>query len=248
MVFRNIVFCAVIAGLVSGLVYGVFQQLQVAPIIHAAEEYEVSDHHSDPLQQTGEDQHDTHSHDAWSPSDGFSRTIATIGANILVGIAFALFLISLMAWHNHQSSKSNINFISGIGWGLALLISFFIAPAMMGLHPEVPGTIAANLENRQIWWVSCVVATAAGIACIYYGPIWVKIIGLVLLALPHIIGAPSTGPLAFANTDEDAVAALTALSQQFYRMTTVGMVLFFITLGATCGYFTRRLVKLDLAD
>ena len=44
---------------------------------------------------------------------------------------------------------------------------------------------------RQLWWFGTAIATAAGLGLIAFGrgAIW-KALGVVALALPHIVGAP----------------------------------------------------------
>lgn len=247
MVFRNIVFSALVVGLVTGILYGVFQQAQISPIIYAAESYEVvqagSGHSHDDGEAAG------HSRGPWAPADGGERIVFTFAANVLTAFAFAIFLISLMALHNHKSERPPVDALKGAGWGVAALLTWFVAPAVFGLHQEVPGTQAAALEARQAWWVFCVAATGAGIAVLYYAPVKLKVLGLVLAALPHVVGAPHPeGGLAFANDDPQAVAALTDLSHQFFWMTAAGMVIFCLLLGVLSGFMTRRYVTLEPAE
>ena len=61
------------------------------------------------------------------------------------------------------------------------------APALM----PMPGTIAAEVSERQLWWGVTVVATALGLAVMAFGrgPGWLAG-GAALIALPHLIGAP----------------------------------------------------------
>jgi len=242
MAFRNIIFSAVVVGLVAGSLYGVFQQLKINPIIHAAERYEV-------VEETAERNHaghsHNHSHEAWGPEDGMERILFTMGSNALVGISFAVVLISLMALHNLKSTKPNVNLVRGVGWGIAAMATLFISPALFGLHPEVPGTNAAALEHRQIWWLFCVIFTATGIFVLYYLPLKFKVLGVISILLPHLIGAPHPDQLSFANTDPAAVNALTELSNQFLTMTTMGMLVFYSLLGALAGYMTNRFVNLQ---
>ena len=246
MIFRNIVFSSLIVGLIAGLVHGAFQQLQVSPIIFAAEEYEVTDGEETVAEQgVAARDHHNHDHTAWSPEQGAERATYSMLSNVLVGMAFAMLLVPLMALHNFKSSKPKVDTIRGIGWGMAAMIVIFVAPAMLGLHPEVPGTVAAVLENRQLWWIYCALATAAGIALLYYGRVPLKLLGAALVALPHLTGAPHPTELTFANTAPEAVVALTALSAEFYTMTAIGMAIFFLTLGALSGYVTSRFVNLD---
>lgn len=244
MVFRNIVFSALVVGIVTGVLYGVFQQARINPIIFAAESYEVAEAGGGHSHGDGEE--DGHSHGPWAPADGAGRMLFTIGANVLTAFAFAIFLIALMALHNHKSGKPPVDALKGAGWGIAALLTVFVAPAMFGLHPEVPGTRAAALGSRQAWWVFCAVATGAGIAVLYYAPVKLKVIGLVVAALPHVIGAPHPeGGLSFANEDPQAVAALTELSHQFFWMTAAGMVIFCLLLGVLSGFMTSRYVTLE---
>lgn len=243
MVFRSIVFSALAVGLVTGILYGVFQQAQISPIIYAAEGYEAAAPGGGHSRGDGEEA--GHSHEPWAPADGGERFFFTFAANVLTAFAFAIFLISLMALHNHRSHKPPVDALKGAGWGVAALLTMFVAPAMFGLHPEVPGTRAAALESRQAWWAFCVVATGAGIAVLYYAPLKLKVLGVALAALPHIVGAPHPeGGLGFANDDPRAIAALTELSHQFFWATAVGMVIFCLSLGVLSGFMTRRYVKL----
>ena len=248
MVFRNIVLSAVVVGIISGVLYGVFQQAGISPIIYAAEGYEVSDDATASGHAHVHDDGVVHAHDGWAPADGAERIAYTYGANILTGIAFAIFLISLMALHNYKSTKPPVDAGRGALWGIAALVTVFVAPALFGLHPEVPGTQAAALDSRQAWWVFCVASTGAGIAALYYLPALFKLIGAVLVAAPHAVGAPHpAGGLDFANTDPNAVAALTELSQQFFWMTAAGMAIFCLLLGVLSGYATSRFVDLRAA-
>jgi cobalt transporter subunit CbtA len=247
MAFRNILLSAIVVGVFSGLLYGLFQHYQISPIIYAAEAYEVEDAVEWPAahghtETTG---HHEHNEEAWGPEDGAERIGYTIGADIAIGIAYALFMISLMALHNLKANKPKLTMLTGAAWGIASMVIFFAAPAMFGLHPEVPGTEAAALENRQGWWTLCVSLTAAGIAVLYYVPLKFKLGGLILAIMPHMIGAPMPEHHTFANTDPLAIEALTLLTTQFYLFTAVGMGLFFVLLGALSGLAVQRFVKLD---
>ncbi|PCJ45457.1 MAG: hypothetical protein COA99_04850 [Moraxellaceae bacterium] len=245
MAFRNILLSAIIVGICTGLLYGLFQHFQISTIIYAAEVYEVSEETAAPHPHSDTTTHHEHSTEAWGPEDGAERIGYTIGADIAVAIAFALFMISLMALHNLKANKPQITPMTGAAWGVASMIVFFVAPAMFGLHPEVPGTEAATLENRQGWWSLCVALTAAGIAVLYYAPAKLKLGGVVLAAVPHLMGAPMPEHHGFANTDPVAIEALTQLTSQFYLLTTVGMAIFFVVLGTLSGLAVQRFVKLD---
>ena len=241
MVFRSIIFSALMVGIIAGSLYGFFQQFQVNPIIYAAEVYEVAEA---PDTFALEDATQHSAQEAWTPEDRVARISSTLIANILIGIGFALLLISAMSLHNLKSNKPKLNWQAGILWGLGLLAILFIAPSLLGLLPEIPGTLAQTLENRQIWWVFSALATASGLAVIYYAPRFVKLLGTALVALPHVIGAPTLATHSYANGDPAAVAALNELSHQFVIMTSVGMLIFCVLLGALSGFCSTRFVRL----
>jgi len=238
MTLRNLILSALMVGVISGLCYGLFQQLQVNPLIYAAEAYEVAE----PADTAASDGH-SHDHgESWGPEDGMPRMAFTLGSNITIAFALALIMISLMALHNQKSAKPKLDALRGAAWGIVAMFCFFVAPAMLGLHPEVPGTKAADLESRQIWWLFCTLASATGIAIVYYAPKLFKAAGLIIVAAPHLIGAPLPTEHGFANTDPIAVQALTELTSQFYMMTAIGMLILFIIMGALSGLSLKKFI------
>ncbi|MCJ8300787.1 MAG: CbtA family protein, partial [Pseudomonadales bacterium] len=73
MTLRNLILSALMVGVISGLCYGLFQQLQVNPLIYAAEVYEVTE----PAAASANDGH-SHDHgEAWGPEDGMPRMAFT---------------------------------------------------------------------------------------------------------------------------------------------------------------------------
>jgi cobalt transporter subunit CbtA len=249
VVLRNIFLAAIAVGIITGIVYGLFQQTQISPIIYGAEVYEVTDaplahnHGTESAQANTEPEEE-----AWSPEDGAQRIFSTMTANITIAIAYALVMISLMALHDAKSNKPQVSAKQGAVWGIAALLALFIAPALFGLHPEVPGTVAAELVNRQQWWMFCAGISIAGIAVLYYSANKYKFLGVVLLAAPHIIGAPLPESHGFANTDPEAVNALSQLTSEFFLMTSLGMAIFFILLGSLSGWAVKRFIKLNEAS
>ena len=122
----------------------------------------------------------------WAPNDGLERTMFTFLANIITGVGFALVLTACFAL-----SKRRINGRTGVLWGLGAFAIVSLAPAL-GLPPEVPGAKAADLTDRQFWWFFCVALTGAGLWAMIFrnGAIWAAS-GVLLIALPHISGAPT---------------------------------------------------------
>ena len=117
-----------------------------------------------------------------------ARNALTVLFSTLVYVAYALILVAGFALADYFGKPVTAR--EGLLWGIAGFATFQLMPAM-GLAPELPGTIAADLHLRQIWWWGTVGATASGLALIGYGKSPVAlVIAIVLLAMPHIVGAP----------------------------------------------------------
>lgn len=184
--FKRIVSTACYAGLVGALLLTLLQSLWITPLILQAETYESARVEvQEPAHEHGAGaQAHEHESEAWAPQDGWQRTGSTFGGNLVTAIGFALMLGALFnlrapakAWH-------------GVLWGLAGYATFCLAPAA-GLPPELPGTLAAELSVRQHWWQATALATATGLALLAWGRHWSwRLVGALLIAVPHLIGAP----------------------------------------------------------
>ena len=153
-IFRNVVFVAALAGLVSAVVMTALQAFTTVPLILQAEVYEQSGAAEDAgagRRSRGAGAvppHPAHVHDeeAWAPADGFERYAFTAAANIVTGIGFALILVAVS-----EFAGGIANWRRGLFWGLAGFAVFTLAPGL-GLPPELPAMPAADLIGRQIWW------------------------------------------------------------------------------------------------
>lgn len=245
-IFRRMASAVVIAGALSGVLLSGVQQLQVAKIILKAEEYEkageAAEHTHEheaapaadaigtaaPMTAAAAHEHE-HSHDGdeWEPADGVERTSYTVLANVSMAIGFALMLAAAIAVSGRQ-----VSWRSGLLWGLAGYVVFFVAPSL-GLPPEVPGTMAAPLHARQLWWVMTAGLTAGGLGAIVYARAWPwKLAGLALLVVPHVIGAPQPAVHGGVAPEE--------LAQAFVHATAVANAVFWLALGGLTGFFYRR--------
>jgi len=222
--FRRIVFSAGLAGLVAGILLTGIQQLRVVPIIVEAETYEVAE--SGAATHTHADG-SSHQHDAWSPADGLERTFWTGVANVGMAIGFALLLGAAF------SMRDNVNWRQGILWGLGGYAAFFALPAL-GLTPELPGTEAAALQDRQAWWLMTATLSAVGIALLGLARGWPwKAVAVVLIAIPHLIGAP--------HPDTHTTLAPPELLQTFIVATAIANAVFWVVLGAGCAIAFKKL-------
>jgi cobalt transporter subunit CbtA len=208
--FAAIAWRALIVGLLAGIVLTAVQTVQVAPLIVQAEAYE----QAAPATPAEAEE--------WAPQDGIERTFYTGLSNVLAAIGFALVLLSFIALQNQGGWKR------GLLWGLAGFTVFFAAPTLSGLHPELPGTVAASLDARQIWWWTAVVSTAAGLwLLVFAGQLPWRGLGLLLLASPYILGAP--------QPEVAASLAPEALSHAFLPATAIANVVFWLVLGLAAG-------------
>jgi len=185
---------------------------------------------------------DVHEHDpeAWGPEDGAERTFYTVLSNVFAGIGFSAVILALMSQLQLQGI-TQINVMKGLAWGIAGFAAFFVAPGL-GLPPEIPGTQAAAIENRQLWWVLAVICAGVGIAILAFAPVKLKLLGVLSIALPYLIGAPHiTGP-EFTHPDPAAVTALIELHHQFIVASGAANLVFWAALGVACAWVLNRWV------
>jgi cobalt transporter subunit CbtA len=110
-----------------------------------------------------------------------------------------------------------------------------LAPAL-GLPPEIPGSGAAELADRQLWWFFAAGAAAAGLAALLLTRNrMLQIGGVALIALPHIVGAPH--PPAFEST------APAELAGHFAAASLVVTAIFWALLGFASGAVYERLAR-----
>jgi cobalt transporter subunit CbtA len=256
MLFRRIIFAALLVGGLSGLLLGAVQRWQVVPIINAAEQFEnartpqavatagdmVAGHsHGDA----------SHSHDheaeAWAPADGLERMAYTLLSNVLAAFGFALMMMAAMAIVVRQQplaphrAAANLDWRYGLLWGVAGYLVFFVAPSL-GHPPEIPGTVSAPLGARQVWWMLAAGCTAAGLALTVFGKSPWRWGGLVLLALPHVLGVPQSGMSPFVGFPADVAAEMGRLGQQFVWATALANAVFWLALGGLSGWAIQRFV------
>ncbi|WP_240164172.1 CbtA family protein, partial [Pseudomonas allii] len=164
--------------------------------------------------------------EAWEPQDGWQRVLSTTGGNLVVAVGFALMLAGL------YTLRAPTRTAQGLLWGLAGYATFVLAPTL-GLPPELPGTAAADLAQRQIWWIGTAASTAAGIALIVFGRNWLlKALGAAILVVPHVIGAP--------QPEVHSMLAPEALEAQFKIASQLTNVAFWLALGLISAWLFRR--------
>lgn len=198
----RVLLAAILAGVGAGVFATAAQSVKVTPLILEAETFEngggghahgtpAAEAPSRSVTATGETE--ATEAEEWGPEDGFERTFYTLLANVSVGVGFALIFTAAILL-----AGQTVSLTSGVVWGLAGFVVFVLAPGI-GLPPELPGTAAAGLMARQAWWLATVLATAGGLAILYF--LWLRggrqamwlVAALVLIAAPHLYGAPVPG-------------------------------------------------------
>lgn len=224
--FPRIILTAVFAGLIAGILAWGAHMAKTTPLIVAAEVYETTAH-----AQPHAHVHAQPEAAEWAPADGIERNLFTLLADVVTAIGFAFMLTGAIAL-----SGRTVDARTGMVWGLCGFAAFFAAPAL-GLAPELPGMQAAGLGARQAWWLATAAATAAGIAVIAFAPRpMLKALGVGLVALPHVVGAPH--PDIAPGIAPGALPA--ELAAEFAAATLVITGLTWLVLGGLTGYFYRR--------
>jgi cobalt transporter subunit CbtA len=208
---------ALIAGAIAGVFVFSAHMVKSVPLISQAEVYENTASINDEAA-------------SWEPEGGFERNAYTFLADLLISTGFAFVLAGAIAL-----SATEVDWRRGLLWGLSGFFVFHLAPSL-GLAPEVPGMHGAEIAARQIWWIGTVISTALGLALMVFskaGKFAPKIIGGVLIVLPHLIGAP---------THEIQQGALPAeIAAEFAVASIIISAMFWVVLGGVSGYFYKRL-------
>jgi cobalt transporter subunit CbtA len=209
---------SLLAGLLAGLIVAALQHVTTTPLILKAETYESAMMAPTPshaafdggariiLAHGGADHAAGAEHDEWKPQDGAQRMLFTSAATIGTAIGFAALLLAGML-----AAGDTIDQRRALIWGACGFLAFGLAPGM-GLAPELPGAASAALHARQLWWISTAIATAAGLFLfLRYEAPWLKLLAVVVILLPHIVGAPHA-PTPESKVPAELAAHFTSLS------------------------------------
>ena len=222
----RILLSALVAGALASVFVVAAHMVKTTPLILHAEIYEnagSSDVH-EAAAPAGETATET---EEWGPADGFERAFYTLLTDLLTSVGFAFLLVGAIALSGRE-----VDWRRGMIWGLCGFAAFSVGPGL-GLAPELPGMQAADLQARQIWWVVTVSLTAGGLALLFFADRRaIMAIGIMLIVIPHLIGAPA---------HEIQPGVLPAeLAAEFVATTMVVTGLFWLLLGGLTGYFYRR--------
>lgn len=182
-VLKPILTTAVFAGVASGVLAALLQLWLVIPLIMEAELYESGARVH--FAVDGTTQSDRGAPSVWAEP---LRHLYTIGFSAVTFTAYAFFLVAGFALATRAGHEITVH--SGMIWGLCGAIIVVVAPAV-GMPPELPGAIGAEVGPRQVWYIACVACTLLGILSIVFGNSGIlALIGAALIVAPHLIGAP----------------------------------------------------------
>ncbi len=250
---------ALFAGLLAGLIAVLLQFFLMEPLVLEGEEYESGAKVHFGGVVVGHD-HASHDHGAPSATDeavpsateeaaqahvmGDGHTHAQAAGEGGNAARFAkAFFADFVTWVGYglvmvagfavaEMFGQRITTQAGLLWGIAGFVAFQLMPGL-GLSPELPGIPAADLHARQIWWLGCVIASVLAMVAFGYGrsPVFIAV-GVGLLIVPHLIGAP--------RLDEFLGAAPPGLAAEFVTHSMVVSMAAWTTLGVLAGYFWHR--------
>lgn len=239
---RQIFVGALLAGLTAAALALVLQAWLLVPIILEAERYETGElvHFAGVASVTDAGSTDTQTMAMTAPADPAAaepevsltgRNLMSFSVDFVIFTGYALVLAALMAIR--QATGGAVSAVSGVLWGLGAFVALNLAPSV-GLPPELPGIPAADLAARKLWWVATVAATGAGLALMAFRPgLWQVAVGVALIAIPHIYGAPQTENFGGIVPPE--------LSAEFAARSLATAAAQFAALGAVLGYVWTRL-------
>jgi cobalt transporter subunit CbtA len=221
---KETLLASLLAGLCAAVILACLQSVWVTPLILKGEVYE------DAAPAAAHEEEHHHEAEEWKPQDGMERTLYTLAADLLLAVGYAFVLTSTyLLWRAPRSP------LWGAAFGLAGFVVFFGAPAL-GLPPELPGTAAAELSIRQVWWIMTAAATAVGLLMLFSTRrVGIRLLAVAVLIAPHLVPAP-----------QPAVASSLApeqLQSQFRLATTLCNAVFWVTLGVVSSVAWRKLVR-----
>ena len=224
MLYRTL-YCAVVAGVLAGIILFALQHWTTLPLIHQAERYEKTETAAHPARQAGdalEDGLEVGQVDVVRAA--YTRAAYTTVGDVLVATGFGMLLAAMYA----LSGKFGL--VRGILWGLAGFATFDLGPALV-VPPLLPALDAAPLHLRQSVWIVAAISTGLGLAIFAFGPRGAKLAGVVPLCLPVVLFR-YLFPLPGAQASSEALSVL----EHLFIVRTLGdNLILWLVLGAISG-------------
>ena len=219
MLYRTL-YCAVVAGVLAGIILFALQHWTTLPLIHQAERYEKTETAAHPAPQASD-----------APEDGpevgqvdVVRAAYTTVGDVLVATGFGMLLAAMYA----LSGKFGL--VKGSSWP-RWLCHLHSGPALV-VPPLLPALDAAPLHLPQSVWIVAAISTGLGLAIFAFGPRGAKLAGIVALCLPIVLFR-YLFPLPGAQASSEALSVL----EHLFIVRTLGdNLIFWLVLGAISRY------------
>lgn len=230
----RLLLAALAAGLIAGLAMTPAQYVKTIPLIMQAEAYENGEAGHSHGAAEAEASH-SHDHGEGEEQLWFGRFGNTILANLVAGGGFALMLAAVALLVRVEFPAGREGLMRGLLLGAGAWFAVQLAPSF-SLPPAVPGFPYADLGDRQTWWMFTVALSGLGLWLMALRPEMIaKAVGAVLIAAPHIWGAP---------VPEDIYSEVPAYIASAYAAASLATTLFFwLLLGGLLGYFLSRIPR-----
>ncbi len=227
----------------------VVQGIELIPLLHDSEARQLNSSSSsvatDPLNSQPSQSHDAQ---ASPPAPSHERQLYTLLTNTIISWGYALVICATMALHHLHSTRPPVTRASGLIWGLAGYIAFYVAPTM-AIPPQTPaseifltdGLLSLSLPLQKTAWLAVSITTAAGIAGIYYAKGQKKLWGAAVLILPQLLLATLGSELTHSamhpqhNNLDAKIASITAAS--YSKIGYITNLLYWLVLGFLCAGF-----------
>ncbi|BCE00792.1 CbtA family protein [Marinicellulosiphila megalodicopiae] len=247
MYFKNTLIAALLCALVSSVVLSSVQTLWVTELIFEAEVFEnqpseidhhdlADDHHSvSSDHHAGQTTQSSH-HDHGESNVVSSRFLNTVLVNFILSFGLSVVFINALIL------KKGIKPIQIALFGVIGFCAIYFVPTL-GLPAEIPGMQAVDIQKRQIWWLSAVIATLIGGYILMFSHWKFKILGAVVLCVPFIIGAPHLEIEQFASHSIENQAMLESILTQFEIRSFVINAVYWAVITASLIFLYPKFIK-----
>ena len=207
--------CLILLGitLASGIIAGCFctavENAQAIGLIIKAEEFEVQEEIPEGT-ELDVPMSDDAQPEEWFPADGAPRHLCTMVSNWLCMWGFSMILVGV--FHARDAPVGGLDAVQNARvtlWGglCAGAVGWIIFGFSTGLNlpPELPGMVAGQLGWRQGCWIFTAAMTTLGLGLLAYGDgdsvtaprsLARRVLGVIALLLPQLVGAPEYEHLA----------------------------------------------------
>lgn len=267
MLFRRLIWTALVVALAVGSLQAVLQHRWAVPIILAAEVFEAgaTSEATGPTPHPDEHAHgDAQAHPAqqlasphehgpaeaaqeWAPADGHERTFWTWVATVLDTLALTLLAFAALATSLLVSNRRGDRaapaaragmLVAAMGW-----FSLHLWPAL-GLPAELPGMEAPDLAARQAWWLWAVASALAACAMLALSRrSWRWPLAALLLVVPFVAGAPHLASDPLGAFGPEAQTQMRALQVRFSVVTHLLAATQWLGIGGLGGWLFGRWVQ-----